>query len=119
MHEEPSNYTVISGPSAYTHHQAVEEDETSDFEHLLQDGDSAAFSGSDLDGLLADGVDASEIDTLLGVDTDSNINDDGDDADIDTDDFDAESALIDEFIDDGGLTPTMTTHVSNMYGPTI
>lgn len=117
--EEPSNVTVISGPSGNMHHQAhaAEEDETSDFEHieqLLQEGDSSAFSEADLDALLASGVDASEVDTLLGVDTDSNMNDDGDDADIDTDDFDAESAVIDEFVGDGGLTPTMTTHVSNV-----
>jgi hypothetical protein len=119
VHEEPSNVTVISGPSTFPHHHAhaSEEVEASGMDPLdgLMQGDTiAALNEADLSAFLAGSLNTPDIDSLLGIDTDSNMNDDGDDADIDTDDFDAESAVIDEFFDDGGLTPTMTTHGSNM-----
>jgi hypothetical protein len=41
--------------------------------------------------------------------TDMADDDEGHDADLDEDDLDAESALIDEFIDDGALTPVTAT----------
>lgn len=118
VHEEPNNTTVISGPSDATHHQlyAAEEHQDADLnlvEHMLQEGDYE-FSESEIDELLAGGVDNSNIDSILDNDVDSVDNDDGDDGDADTDDFDAESAVIDEFFDDGGLTPTATTHPSNI-----
>lgn len=118
VHEEPSNVIVISGPSTFSNHyaHASEEAETSDFDamdELMQGSHIVTLNEADLGAFLAGGVNAPDIDSLLGIDTDSNMNDDGDDADIDTDDFDAESAVIDEFFDDGGLTPTMTTHASN------
>ncbi|KAJ4359693.1 uncharacterized protein N0V89_000249 [Didymosphaeria variabile] len=125
VHEEPSNFTVISGPSALPYHQvhAVEEAGTSGLDPLdeiMQGADISLLSEADLDLFLSGGitapVNAPDIDSLLGIDTDSNMNDDGDDGDIDTDDFDAESAVIDEFVDDGGITPTMTTHASNLQG---
>jgi hypothetical protein len=119
VHEEPSHVTVISGPSTFPHHHAYafEEVESSEIDHhdeLMQGSSIATSNETDLSAFLAGSLNTPDIDSLLGIDTDSNMNDDGDDADIDTDDFDAESAVIDEFFDDGGLTPTMTTHGSDM-----
>jgi len=57
---------------------------------------------------------ADPVDIHVGSDEEDLEVDEGDDADVDTDDFDAvdfdaESVLIDEFIDDGALTPTTGT----------
>ncbi|KAF2642625.1 hypothetical protein P280DRAFT_516396 [Massarina eburnea CBS 473.64] len=92
VHEEPSDITAItaSGPA----HTAT-----------VSEGGSSAGSEAAL---------VEMIDDLEAVgDSENAQHDDGDDADVDTDDFDAESALIDEFIDDGVLTPTTTTTASN------
>lgn len=117
VHEEPSSVTVISGPAANMQHQAysaemVEAYEPDHIEELLE-GDEYAFNESDLDGIIA-GSSALDIGAHLDMDTDSIMNDDGEDADMDTDDFDAESAVIDQFIEDGGLTPTATSATSNV-----
>ncbi|KAL5376374.1 hypothetical protein PMIN02_011818 [Paraphaeosphaeria minitans] len=119
VHEEPSNVTVISGPSTFPNHYAHSSEGAETSADVMGDpmhgSHIVTLSEADLGAFLAGGVNAPDIDSLLlGVDTDSNMNDDGDDADIDTDDFDAESAVIDEFFDDGGLTPTMTTQASNL-----
>ncbi|KAF1977448.1 hypothetical protein BU23DRAFT_452655 [Bimuria novae-zelandiae CBS 107.79] len=117
VHEEPSHVTVISGPSTAMHQSyTAEEDEISELDHVEQllHGDDYEFSESDLDALLAGGIDTTDIGAHLGIDTDSGMNDDGDDADIDTDGFDAESAVIDEFVNDGGLTPIASTSAANI-----
>jgi hypothetical protein len=91
VHEEPSNLTVISAAAGPAHTPSVSE------------GSQAGSSETALVETMDDLDSLAESDFLVtGVEQ----NDDGDDADIDTDDFDAESALIDEFIDDGVLTPT-------------
>jgi hypothetical protein len=109
VHEEPSNVTIISAaapppaavhenyqPNASVMAQLVEHMEQIHVENLAAPASSTNnFS--------------IEEDTIEDF-----IEDDGDDADIDTDDFDAESALIDEFINDGALTPTTTTTTSNL-----
>jgi hypothetical protein len=89
VHEEPSNVTVISASApapSYASYEFVEH-EDEDIEELNEH-----LENVDMGETVADTQD-----------------DDGDDGDIDTDDFDAESALIDEFIDDGALTPTTGT----------
>jgi hypothetical protein len=102
VHEEPSNVTVISAsgppPTHVAHELGQPEDAVMDTanEHLEQ---------------VTIATTAEEHDDFPVV-VDEDLNDDGDDGDIDTDDFDAESALIDEFIDDGALTPTTTTTAS-------
>lgn len=119
VHEEPSHVTVISGPASFPSHHAhaSEETQASDYDpiaELMHGGHIVTLNEADFDAFLAGGFNAPDIDSLLGIDTDSNMNDDGEDGDIDTDDFDAESAVIDEFFDGGGLTPTTTTHMSNL-----
>lgn len=118
VHEEPSNVTIISGPTAAMQHQSYSAEIEDAFgpdhiEQMLQE-DDYAFSESDIDALLAGSNTAPNAGAHLDLDTDSAINDDGEDADIDTDDFDAESAVIDEFVDDGGLTPTATSLTPNI-----
>lgn len=100
VHEEPNNVTTITaaGP-AYTTTTSTGEVSQPEYEptllELMYEAD------------IADEEDAADVEG-------GSSHDDGDDADVDTDDFDAESALIDEFIDDGTLTPTTTTsHVLN------
>jgi hypothetical protein len=92
--------------------EMVEAYEPDHIEHLLEGEDEYAFTGSDIDALSATSV-VPDAGTHSGIDTDSINNDDAEDADVDTDDFDAESAVIDEFIQDGGLTPTATITASN------
>ena len=118
VHEEPSNVTIISGPTAAMQHQSYSAEiedvyGTDHIEQMLQE-DDYTFSESDIDALLAGGIVAPNVGAHMDLDTDSAMNDEGEDADIDTDDFDAESAVIDEFIDDGGLTPTATTLATNI-----
>ncbi|KAF2706263.1 hypothetical protein K504DRAFT_459561 [Pleomassaria siparia CBS 279.74] len=123
--EEPSNTTTITGGEGGT-----------------ADGTSTQLPPSSIDGIefeagtledqnqnmlnmgpaLLDSTVPTEvsvaIDVSMETDTHDLTPDDGDDADIDTDDFDAtdfdgESMLIDEFIDDGALTPiTGSTEVA-------
>jgi len=104
VHEEPSNVTVISAsgpPPSYVTYEFVEHEEE-DMESLNEHLEDVAIGTTTVNdnGVLADA-------------SSQTIDDTGDDADIDTDDFDAESALIDEFIDDGALTPTTETTASN------
>jgi hypothetical protein len=104
VHEEPSNVTVISAsgpPPSYATYEFVEQ-EDEDIEELTEHLEDVAIgaTATNNNGVLVD----------MGS---QNVDDTGDDGDIDTDDFDAESALIDEFIDDGALTPTTGTTASN------
>lgn len=107
VHEEPNNITTISasGPppsvSAYEEF-GPEEEILGNLNASIEQMHLADYS------TVGSGDDAS-----VQVEPEDLLEDDGDDADIDTDDFDAESALIDEFIDDGALTPTTTTTASN------
>ncbi|KAF1956873.1 hypothetical protein CC80DRAFT_534870 [Byssothecium circinans] len=97
-HEEPSNVTAISASGlAYT--------------ASLNEGLPAGLGPESvqmIDDLEA--VDGNDLPDFVEVEDPQH--DDGDDADIDTDDFDAEGTLIDEFID-GILTPMTTTPTSN------
>ena len=90
--EEPSNITIITGglPTTYTTAAAIEEIE---------------------DLALADNSTAPPValDFSITLQAEDMADDEGEEAALDGDDFDAESALIDEFIDDGVLTPTTST----------
>jgi hypothetical protein len=104
VHEEPSNVTVISAagpPPSYATYDFVEH-EDEDMEDLNEHLENVAI-----------GAAATNDNGMMTDASSQNIEDTGDDGDIDTDDFDAESALIDEFMDDGALTPTTETTASN------
>lgn len=109
--EEPANVTTISivGPAPFPHaydHFETEDNNVEMTEDLHEDLQT-----------LQQGLAHMHLPTgtsLPPLTTEDDVNDTGEEADIDTDDFDAdaESAFIEEFIDeglaDGVLTPTMT-----------
>jgi hypothetical protein len=93
VHEEPSNVTVISASApapSYASYEFVEH-EDEDIEELNEHLENVDMGETATDDEGSQTVADTQVD-------------DGDDGDIDTDDFDAESALIDEFIDDGAPT---------------
>jgi len=100
VQEEPSNVTIISGPSTVPALSPVPVPADLVLEnHDPVQAQSSGHTSHDL---------AAQQDLLMDIHTDHFMSDTGDDADIDTDDVDAESAVIDEFIDEGVLTPTTT-----------
>lgn len=106
VHEEPNNVTVISASApapapTYVTYDFIDPEEGNP-EEMNEHLEEVDVTETAMD-------DGSSADTQDPDDDD----DDGDDGDMDTDDFDAESALIDEFFDDGALTPTTTTTASN------
>lgn len=100
--EEPNNVTVITaGPGPAPSSAEIEEvsEQEAQQEELIEDA------------VLPDNTTAPPValDLSIEVEAEEMADDEGDDADFNEDDFDAESALIDEFIDDGVLTPTTVT----------
>jgi hypothetical protein len=102
--EEPSNFTVISAglppPSSTPEHDdVVPSQDTLDESMVLGHTTPPPIA----------------LDFSIEVPAEDMADDEGDDVDdLDDEDIIAESALIDEFIDDDALTPTMTTTVSNI-----
>lgn len=115
VHEEPNNYTYITaaGPPIATSagQEMNEQAATVDLDDMLEHGPALSL-GHPIDPNIALALSAA-LQSVNVVLNDDEIDHLGDDDDADDDDMDAESALIDEFIDDGALTPTTTTTADN------
>lgn len=119
---EPANMTTISaaGPSPYHHaydHSDEEENNVEMTENLHENMEMLQYDVAHIQLPMDVAALTPQSIPEVEMEDEDDVNDTGEEADIDTDDFDAdaESAIIEEFIDDGlqggFLTPT-TTHTT-------
>lgn len=104
--EEPNNSTVITaGPPPPSTNASIPE--AAEFAEELEDGIGPLADTVDTANLTAQLAAAEALLAEFGM-----VDDEGEDVNLDDEDFDAESSLIDEFINDGGLTPTTNNTAS-------
>lgn len=110
--QEPNHFAVIVSTAAAAHQSPPSGDEDDDEVGEANNHDGLQTLQSAIEAIqqvFDTTAPPAALDVHMELQAADMADDEGHDGDLDEDDFDAESALIDEFIDDGVLTPVTAT----------